>query len=120
LGSVPDADLPALYSGALACLYPSLYEGFGLPVLEAMRCGALVITSRDPAILEVTGGTALHVEAHDTAALARILTQVAQNPAQYKSIREVTRKLAEGSTWNLCASRTREAYAEAARRFSHT
>ena len=119
LGPVPDADLPALYSGALACLYPSLYEGFGLPVLEAMRCGALVITSRDSAILEVTGGKALHVEAHDTAALARILAQVAQNPAQYKSIREVTRKLAEGSTWNLCASRTREAYAEAARRFSH-
>jgi glycosyltransferase involved in cell wall biosynthesis len=84
-----------------------------------MRCGALVITSRDPAILEVTGGTALHVEAHDTAALAHLLTEVAQNPAQYKSIREVTRKLAEGSTWNLCASRTRDVYAEAARRFSH-
>ena len=56
LGEVPDSDLPGLYSGALACVYPSLYEGFGLPVLEAMQCGALVITSRDPAIVEVSGG----------------------------------------------------------------
>jgi glycosyltransferase involved in cell wall biosynthesis len=119
LGAVPDADLPALYSGALAVLYPSLYEGFGLPVLEAMRCAALVIASRDPAILEVTGGEALHVQAHDTAELARLLTDVAQNPAKYNSVREVTRKRAECSTWNTCAVRTREVYAEAARRFSH-
>jgi len=123
LGPVPDADLPALYSGALACLYPSLYEGFGLPVLEAMRCGALVITSRDPAILEVTGGdsagAALHVEARDTAALAQLLAEVAQNPGKFKSIRDVTRKTAEFSTWDSCALRTREVYAEAARRFSH-
>ena len=48
----------ALYSGALACVYPSLYEGFGLPVLEAMQCGAVVVTSRDPAIMEVSGGEA--------------------------------------------------------------
>lgn len=119
LGPVPEADLPALYSGALACLYPSLYEGFGLPVLEAMRCGALVITSRDPAILEVTGGQSLDFEAHDTAALARLLTEVVQNPAKYNSIRDVTRKRAECSTWNTCAVRTREVYEEAARRFSH-
>lgn len=118
LGPVPDADLPALYSGALAVLYPSLYEGFGLPVLEAMRCGALVIASRDPAILEVTGGEALHVEAHDTAGLARLLTDVARSPARYNSVRDVTRKRAECSTWNACALRTREVYAEAARRFS--
>jgi len=49
LGAVPEIDLPALYSGAIAFVYPSLYEGFGLPVLEAMQCGASVITSRDPA-----------------------------------------------------------------------
>ena len=59
LGAVPDADLPGLYSDALACVYPSLYEGFGLPVLEAMQCGAVVVTSRDPAIMEVSGGPAV-------------------------------------------------------------
>lgn len=119
LGPVPDADLPALYSAAIASLYPSFYEGFGLPVLEAMRCGALVIASRDPAILETTQGRALHFEAHDLAAFARLLAEVAENPAKYHSVRDVTRKMAEGSTWNECAVRTREVYGEAARRFSH-
>src|ERR1700722_19310252 len=59
LGLTPEEDLPALYSGALACLYPSYYEGFGLPVLEAMQCGAVVIASRDPAIMEVAGEGAI-------------------------------------------------------------
>ena len=59
LGLTPEEDLPALYSGAIACLYPSYYEGFGLPVLEAMQCGALVIASRDPAIIEVAGDGAI-------------------------------------------------------------
>src|SRR6202035_1992404 len=69
IGPVPDDELPELYSTARAVVYPSLYEGFGLPVLEAMQCGALVVTSRDPAILEVSQGAALHVDAGNTAAL---------------------------------------------------
>src|SRR6202035_6199001 len=75
MGAVPEQDLPALYSGALACVYPSLYEGFGLPVLEAMQCGALVITSRDPAILEVSGDAAVHVDASDVRALAEAMRE---------------------------------------------
>ena len=59
IGEVSDERLAELLSGALAFVYPSLYEGFGLPVLEAMQCGACVITSRDPAITEVAGGAAL-------------------------------------------------------------
>src|ERR1700733_2371066 len=59
LGLTLEEDLPALYSGATACLYPSYYEGFGLPVLEAMQCGALVIASRDPAIVEVAADGAI-------------------------------------------------------------
>ena len=58
LGEVPDQELPRLYSDALAFVYPSHYEGFGLPVLEAMQCGCPVITSRDPAVTEVAGGAA--------------------------------------------------------------
>ena len=69
LGAVPDAELPGLYSGALAVVYPSLYEGFGLPVLEAMQCGAVVITSRDPAIVEVTGGETIPVGGDGPAAI---------------------------------------------------
>ena len=59
LGEVPDSDLPGLFSSAVAVLYPSLYEGFGLPVLEAMTCGAAVVTSCDPAILEVSQNAAI-------------------------------------------------------------
>ncbi len=56
LGEVPDSDLPGLFAGALGFVYPTFYEGFGLPVLEAMQCGCPVITSRDPAVMEVSGG----------------------------------------------------------------
>jgi len=59
LGYVADADLPALYRGADCCLYPSFYEGFGLPVLEAMACGTPVVTSRGTALEEVAGDAAL-------------------------------------------------------------
>jgi len=68
LGEVPDVELPRLYSDALAFVYPTLYEGFGLPVLEAMQCGCPVITSRDPAVMEVTAGNAIHTSsAHEIA-----------------------------------------------------
>jgi len=61
IGEVCDDDLPDLYSSALAFVYPTRYEGFGLPVLEAMQCGCPVITSHDPAVTEVAGGAALHI-----------------------------------------------------------
>ena len=72
-GFVPDEELPKLYSGALACLYPSCYEGFGLPVLEAMQCGAVVIASRDPAIAEVAGDAAILLEVSDRRAWVETL-----------------------------------------------
>jgi glycosyltransferase involved in cell wall biosynthesis len=120
LGEVPDAELPALYSGALACVYPSLYEGFGLPVLEAMQCGALVITSRDPAILEVSHGAALHVEAGDASALAEAMRAVAADPARFGELRERAIARASEFTWRNTARRTREVYDAAARLFSHS
>src|SRR5205823_8045559 len=68
LGYVPDAALPALYTGAVATLYPSLYEGFGLPPLESVACGGVAICSRGTAaVREVMGSTALYCEALDVA-----------------------------------------------------
>ena len=111
LGAVPDGDLPALYSGAIAFVYPSLYEGFGLPVLEAMQCGATVITSRDPAIMEVSGGAAVHVEATDTRALAEVMRA---RPAR----REESLKRAAQFSWPATAQKTREVYDVAVRLFT--
>jgi glycosyltransferase involved in cell wall biosynthesis len=120
LGEVPDSDLPALYSAALACLYPSLYEGFGLPVLEAMQCGALVITSRDPAILEVTADAAMHVQADDTAALAEAMRAAAANSESLDDIRQRAPERAVQFSWRNTARLTREVYEAAARAFSHS
>ena len=110
LGAVPDEDLPALYSGAIAFVYPSLYEGFGLPVLEAMQCGATVITSRDPAIMEVSGGAAIHVEATDVRALIEVMRA---RPVR----REDSLKRAALFSWSRTAQKTREVYDVAIRLF---
>ena len=69
-GEVPDAELAALYRGARCVLYPSLYEGFGLPVLEAMACGVPVVTSRGTAMEEVAGDAAVLADPRDASALA--------------------------------------------------
>lgn len=76
LGYVGPADLAALYSGARAFVYPSLYEGFGLPVLEAMACGVPVVASDDAAVREVAGGKALHVPALDIDGLSTAIRRV--------------------------------------------
>jgi glycosyltransferase involved in cell wall biosynthesis len=119
LGEVPDSDLPGLYSGSLACVYPSLYEGFGLPVLEAMQCGALVITSRDPAIVEVSRDAAVHVEAEDTASLVDTMRAVATNSSGFDDVRQRALARAAQFNWQKTARLTREVYESATRAFSH-
>ena len=115
LGEVPESTLPALYSGALAVVYPSLYEGFGLPVLEAMQCGACVITSRDPAITEVAGGAAL--QAAGAAELSCALREVAAHPESAQPYRDRALRRAAEFSWERTARRTHDVYKEAIARF---
>jgi glycosyltransferase involved in cell wall biosynthesis len=78
-GYMDDQDKPALLSGALAYVFPSLYEGFGLPVLEAMACGTPVLTSNISSLPEVAGGAALLVEPHHTEEISNGLMQLISN-----------------------------------------
>jgi glycosyltransferase involved in cell wall biosynthesis len=75
LNYVPDGVLPSLYAGAAATIYPSWYEGFGLPALEALAAGSPLVTSKAPALVEVAGGVSRQADASDSAALAEALDQ---------------------------------------------
>lgn len=115
LGPVDDHRLAALYSNAAAVLYPSLYEGFGLPVLEAMRCGALVLASRDPALMDTSGGCAIHLDALDVRSWRDAMLAAVDAPQN--EIRERAILHARSFSWHNTAARTREVYEEAQRRF---
>lgn len=112
-GFVNDDELVEVYRGAIALVLPSLEEGFGLPAAEAMACGTAVITSTAPALVEITGDAALHVEAKDVEALADAMRRVATNDALRASLgsRGVTH--ARAFTWDRCASITANAYLSA-------
>jgi glycosyltransferase involved in cell wall biosynthesis len=113
---IPDDALPALYSGAVALLYPSLYEGFGLPVLEAMQCGTMVIASKDPAVTEVAGGAAVQVEASDVRGWVAAMT-AALSEEHRAAWRERGLARAAEFSWERTAVLTREVYDEARRLF---
>jgi len=115
-GEVPEEELSALYSGALAFVYPSLYEGFGLPVLEAMQCGAAVIASRDPAISEVAGGAAIQIDARNPREWVEALRAAATRPEWIAGLKAASLARARQFSWNRTARLTREVYREAIRR----
>lgn len=117
IGPVPDEQLPKLYSGALACVYPSCYEGFGLPVLEALQCGAVVIASRDPAIFEVAAEAAILVDVNDRRAWLEALAAVLARPEQFQMFRDKAMSRAGQFSWQKTAKLTREVYAQAIARF---
>jgi len=92
-------------------------EGFGLPVLEAMQCGAVVITSRDPAITEVAGGAAVQVDANDTRALVEAMEAVVRSPESFADLRARALRRASEFSWDRTARETREVYDAAIRFF---
>lgn len=117
MGAVPDEALPGLYSGAVAVLYPSLYEGFGLPALEAMACGAAVITSDDPAIQEVTGDAALRLDPRNGEAWVEAMDAVLAKPELRAGLQERSLRQAAQFSWERTARQTHAVYEEAIARF---
>lgn len=109
-GPLTDKDLPALYNGAELFIFPSLYEGFGLPVLEAMACGTPVLTSNLSSLPEVTGDAAKLVDPIDVNAIAQAMTQVLQNPALAATMREKGLRRAQQFTWERTATQTLALY----------
>ena len=113
-GYLPDEELRALYSACRAFVYPSIYEGFGLPPLEAMACGAPVITSRIPTLIETVGMEAARlVPPTDVHALARNIVELLSDENERQRLSSAGQRRASQFSWEKTARETLEVYREA-------
>ncbi|MCX2726755.1 glycosyltransferase family 1 protein [Thermomicrobium sp. 4228-Ro] len=119
VGYAPPEELRYWYSAATLFVYPSLYEGFGLPVLEAMACGTPVITSDRSSLPEVAGGAALLVDPSDAGALAAAIAELAADEYRRAMLAQVGQSRAHSFTWERTARDTAEIYRMVARRAVH-
>jgi glycosyltransferase involved in cell wall biosynthesis len=112
LGAVSDGQVKALYQNALCLVFPSLYEGYGLPPLEAMLCGCPVVASRAASMLEVCGNAALYAEPGDADGMAAQIQRLRRDPALRAAM--IGRGLAhvQGYSWAATASRLAETFSE--------
>ncbi len=111
-GFVPDEDLPRWYNAASVFVYPSLYEGFGLPPLEALACGVPTVTSAGTAMAEIVGDAALLTDSRDPVALAAALGRALDDTALRATLREAGPRRAATFTWAHAAAATRAVYDE--------
>jgi glycosyltransferase involved in cell wall biosynthesis len=111
-GIVPDEDLPGLFAGADAFLYPTLYEGFGLPVIEAMACGVPVLTSSTSALQEIAGGYAYLVDPMDVDSIARGIVDLATDSARRAEFAALGARRALEFSWDRAAEQTLRVYSE--------
>jgi glycosyltransferase involved in cell wall biosynthesis len=115
LDYVSEASLPSLYSHALACVYPSLFEGFGFPVVEAMACGTPVLTSNTTSLAEIGEGAAVLVDPLDESAICGGLRDLATRPDLREELRKKGRARAGSYSWAETGRRTLDAYRKAIR-----
>jgi len=111
LGKISDEDLPTLLTAARVFAYPSLYEGFGLPPLEAMACGTPCVVANVSALPEVAGAAALQVDPFDVSAIARALDRLLTDDALHDQLRAKGLRRAAGFTWDKTAATTYEVLA---------
>jgi alpha-1,3-rhamnosyl/mannosyltransferase len=109
LGYVDKAELPGLYAGAAVFLYPGIYEGFGLPIIESMACGTPVVTSRTGAVPEIAGGAAILVDPFQVESIEAGLEQ-ATIPGEAQRLRALGLQRAVEFDWNRAAIATVEVY----------
>jgi glycosyltransferase involved in cell wall biosynthesis len=110
-GYVPEADLPALYNLARALVFPSIYEGFGLPVVEAMACGLPVVTSDRSSLAELGRGAALLIDPGDSDALAAAIDRVLHDDELHAALRAAGPRRAAEFSWARAAEETAAVYA---------
>lgn len=105
LGYVPDGDMPALYSAADMFAFPTLYEGFGIPVIEAQRCGAPVLTSNVSALPEVGGDAAIYVDPYDVPDIARGMAELLMDRARREELVHKRYENAKRFSWEASAKK---------------
>lgn len=115
-GYVPEPDLPALYSGALCFVYPSYFEGFGLPPLEAMKCGTPVVVGNATSLPEVVGYAGLKVDPFDVSAIATAIGELINNSQLRRELSAKGLKQAELFDWQNTARQTLAIYEQVARK----
>jgi glycosyltransferase involved in cell wall biosynthesis len=104
IGRAKDDDLPALYSGAICLVFPSIYEGFGLPPLEAMGCGSPVLSSNTTSMPEVVGDSGLFFDPYDIDDICNCLDRILSNSELRKELRSKGFERARKFTWDRTAS----------------
>lgn len=108
--SLPDAEMAAAYGQALLCVFPSRYEGFGLPALEAMACGTTTVLARATSLPEVGGDAAAYFEPGDADALAAQMTRLLDDSDAASALRKRGIERASGFSWSRCAAETAAVY----------
>jgi len=116
LGYIPDDSLPDIYAGAALFIYPSIYEGFGFPPLEAMACGVPTVVSNCSSLPEVVGNSGSLIDPHDTDALAKTIKSLLEDSQKLKEMSMAGLRRAKQFTWKACAEKTFKVYQDAIRK----